>query len=323
MVGRCKGRTGVNSSTSTVSCQKQNCQTGFRQRPRHGCQCSIAYVLITANLFLCLIWPPDRRIPSHVVKMAVVEQATWSLSQQEREATVDRIASNISTIAFFKGLEISDDAAKTAAVAAERKAYTAAQVAARTTTGHRPAAEITSGYARCVDAMSGSHLLGWRLLQPDGLQQYKWLECGWVYMQTAANSTVWLAAADYERRKLGELVLAAVTDGATSQQAPATAGGDSAGEVRNSPRLSINSCTVTASTSCEHHSISIPVVTVLYSCVARTLCYTLPQDSLSSLVSSYAKLLLMPPPVTLAAAIVETAVAAAAALLSVGPVWQP
>ncbi|WIA30005.1 hypothetical protein OEZ86_000102 [Tetradesmus obliquus] len=111
--------------------------------------------------------------------MAVVEQATWSLSQQEREATVDRIASNISTIAFFKGLEISDDAAKTAAVAAERKAYTAAQVAARTTTGNRPAAEITSGYAR----------------------------------------------------KLGELVLAAVTDGATSQQAPATAGGDSAGEL--------------------------------------------------------------------------------------------
>jgi hypothetical protein len=32
-------------------------------------------------------------------------------------------------------------------------------------------------------------------------------------------------------RKLGELVLAAVADGASSQQAPAAAGGDSAAEV--------------------------------------------------------------------------------------------
>ncbi|KAF6260413.1 hypothetical protein COO60DRAFT_1625705 [Scenedesmus sp. NREL 46B-D3] len=111
--------------------------------------------------------------------MAVIEQAAWSLSQQEREATVDRIAGNISTITFFKGLEISDDAAKAAAVAAEKKAYTAAQVAARTTTGNRPAAETTSAYAR----------------------------------------------------KLGELVLAAVSDAAASKQGPSAPGGDSAGEV--------------------------------------------------------------------------------------------
>lgn len=73
---------------------------------------------------------------------------TWSLTQEERDATVTRIAANISSIAFFKGSEISDEAAKAAAVAAEKKAYTAAQVAARTTTGNRPAAETTSAYAR-------------------------------------------------------------------------------------------------------------------------------------------------------------------------------
>jgi large subunit ribosomal protein L31/Ran GTPase-activating protein 1 len=72
----------------------------------------------------------------------------WALTPEEREATVDRISKNIATIAFFKGLEISDAAARDAAAAAERKAYTAAQVAARTTTGNRPHAETTSGYAR-------------------------------------------------------------------------------------------------------------------------------------------------------------------------------
>lgn len=75
-------------------------------------------------------------------------QTTWSLSQQERDATVERIANNISTIAFFEGLDISDDAARTAATTAEKKAYNAALVAARTTTGSRPAAETTSAYAR-------------------------------------------------------------------------------------------------------------------------------------------------------------------------------
>jgi large subunit ribosomal protein L31/Ran GTPase-activating protein 1 len=81
--------------------------------------------------------------------MAAAADNPWVLSAQERQATVDRIATNISTIAFFKGLDISDDAARAAAAAAERKAYTAAQVAARTTTGNRPHAETTSGYARC------------------------------------------------------------------------------------------------------------------------------------------------------------------------------
>jgi large subunit ribosomal protein L31/Ran GTPase-activating protein 1 len=78
----------------------------------------------------------------------MADSSTWSLKPEEREATVDRISKNISSIAFFKGLEISDADARQAAVAAERKAYTAAQVAARTTTGNRPHAETTSGYAR-------------------------------------------------------------------------------------------------------------------------------------------------------------------------------
>jgi hypothetical protein len=53
-------------------------------------------------------------------------------------------------------------------------------------------------------------------------------------VQPGANITLWLAA-ECCYRKLGELVLAAVTDGATSQQAPSAAG-DSAGEVRNRHR---------------------------------------------------------------------------------------
>lgn len=74
--------------------------------------------------------------------------SAWSLPQSDRDATVERIANNIISIAFFKGLTISDGAAKAAAAAAEKKAYMAAQVAARTTTGNRPAAETTSAYAR-------------------------------------------------------------------------------------------------------------------------------------------------------------------------------
>lgn len=83
-----------------------------------------------------------------------MDSSTWSLKPEEREATVERIAKNISSIAFFKGLEVSDAAARQAAVAAEKKAYTAAQVAARTTTGNRPHAETTSGYARWVHAIN-------------------------------------------------------------------------------------------------------------------------------------------------------------------------
>lgn len=76
----------------------------------------------------------------------------WALSTADREGTIERIAKSISSIAFFKGLDINDADARAAAAAAEKKAYTAAQVAARTTTGHRPHAETTSSYARSAFA---------------------------------------------------------------------------------------------------------------------------------------------------------------------------
>lgn len=72
----------------------------------------------------------------------------WSLSEKERASTAARIAANISTLAFFRGKDVSDSDAQAAAAAIEKKAYTASAVAARTTTGDRPAAEITSGYIR-------------------------------------------------------------------------------------------------------------------------------------------------------------------------------
>lgn len=75
---------------------------------------------------------------------------SWSLTEQERADTAVRIAGNISTLAFFRGKDVSDQNAQAAAAAIEKKAYTAASVAARTTTGDRPAAEITSGYIRWV-----------------------------------------------------------------------------------------------------------------------------------------------------------------------------
>lgn len=78
----------------------------------------------------------------HQVAMA------WSMSQKERDETVERLTANICSMSFFRGSTISDDTARAAAIAAERKAYTAAQVAARTTTGDRPASESISTYAR-------------------------------------------------------------------------------------------------------------------------------------------------------------------------------
>jgi large subunit ribosomal protein L31/Ran GTPase-activating protein 1 len=75
-------------------------------------------------------------------------EATWALSEQERNETVERVVANISTLSFFSGKALTAEEAHRAAVAIERRAYTAAQVAARTTTGTRPAAETTSSYAR-------------------------------------------------------------------------------------------------------------------------------------------------------------------------------
>jgi hypothetical protein len=75
----------------------------------------------------------------------------WSLDQAQRDETVKRVAANIFTMAFTKGLPISDEDAEKAAVAFELRAYTAAQVASTTTTGDRPHSESTSAYARYVN----------------------------------------------------------------------------------------------------------------------------------------------------------------------------
>jgi len=72
----------------------------------------------------------------------------WQLTDAQRQETVARLAANLASLAFFRDRAIGADAAEAAALAIERRAYTAAQVSARTTTGCRPAAETTSAYAR-------------------------------------------------------------------------------------------------------------------------------------------------------------------------------
>ena len=75
----------------------------------------------------------------------------WSLSEKERADTAARIAANLATLAFFRGAaDVSDAAAADAAAAIERKAYNAATVAARTTTGARPAHELAAAYVRTL-----------------------------------------------------------------------------------------------------------------------------------------------------------------------------
>ncbi|MEW5318498.1 MAG: hypothetical protein WDW38_009714 [Sanguina aurantia] len=64
------------------------------------------------------------------------------------EDVVSRTATNIFIISHSKGKEISEDAAHAAALSIEKKSYTAAEVAAVTTTGNRPASEVTNTYAR-------------------------------------------------------------------------------------------------------------------------------------------------------------------------------
>lgn len=74
--------------------------------------------------------------------------STWPLSAAQREDTVLRTANSIAALAFAKNVEISGEDAIAAASAIEKKAYTAADVAARTTTGDRPAVESVKAYAR-------------------------------------------------------------------------------------------------------------------------------------------------------------------------------
>ena len=81
--------------------------------------------------------------------------ATWSLSSEQRSDVLQRVSANICAISLVNGVgEISSEAAYQAAVAIERKAFTAAMVAARTTTGDRPLAETTKAYARSASPCS-------------------------------------------------------------------------------------------------------------------------------------------------------------------------
>ena len=58
--------------------------------------------------------------------------AEWALSPEQRADTVDRVAKNISAMAFFRGQPIPDGDVQAAAEAVEKKAYTVARVEART-----------------------------------------------------------------------------------------------------------------------------------------------------------------------------------------------
>ncbi|GIL87980.1 hypothetical protein Vretimale_6356 [Volvox reticuliferus] len=72
----------------------------------------------------------------------------WSLTPEERADSVQRLVANICALAHAQGLELSAEDAAVAAATFEKKAYIAAEVAARTTTGDRPVSETTSAYAR-------------------------------------------------------------------------------------------------------------------------------------------------------------------------------
>lgn len=74
--------------------------------------------------------------------------AVWALTAAQREDVVTRTATNIFVISHSKGREISEDAAHAAALSIEKRSYTTAEVAAVTTTGNRPASEVTHTYAR-------------------------------------------------------------------------------------------------------------------------------------------------------------------------------
>lgn len=88
---------------------------------------------------------------SQEAKGASVEamaEKPWSLTDEERKATIKRVADNYASLSFNRGINISDAEAQEAAIALEKKAYTVASVEARTTTGVRPHAEVLKSYVR-------------------------------------------------------------------------------------------------------------------------------------------------------------------------------
>ena len=83
----------------------------------------------------------------------------WSLDAACREETISRLTANIASLAFAKGVSIALEDARSAAVTAEKRAYTVAGVESRTTTGYRPRSESLRAYTRCSHAGCISALL--------------------------------------------------------------------------------------------------------------------------------------------------------------------
>lgn len=138
--------------------------------------------------------------------------AAWNLNAVQREDVLQRITASISGLALSRGQQIADQDARDAAVAIERRAYTAAEVASNTTTGSRPIVETTKAYAR-----------------------YQGVRCRIRAAAAGAGggqqqlSHVWNACAC---RKLAELVLDTVANGVTTKANGAAAQGGGAAEVR-------------------------------------------------------------------------------------------
>ena len=77
-----------------------------------------------------------------------VPPAQWQLTAEQRANTVSRVTESIINLAFARVVSLSVEDARAAAAAAEKTAYTTAQVESRTTTGIRPPLESLQAYAR-------------------------------------------------------------------------------------------------------------------------------------------------------------------------------
>lgn len=158
----------------------------------------------------------------------------WSLSQAQRDDTVQRVTANIFTMGFIKGLPIDDDTAQKAAVYFEGKAYTAAEVAARTTTGNRPISETTRAYARFVQLKSSLN----------------WGHCaGWVGIRLGPTSR------PQPCRKLSELVIEMIKNGGVFHEGEAAATAGSS-EVRHASKHALRS---------QPSSVSAPRLVLMHS----------------------------------------------------------
>mmetsp|Transcript_20566 Transcript_20566/g.61901 ORF Transcript_20566/g.61901 Transcript_20566/m.61901 type:complete len:518 (+) Transcript_20566:140-1693(+) len=86
--------------------------------------------------------------------MAVAAPAQWQLTAEQRASTVRRVTDSITNVAFSRGVSLSLEDAHRGATAAEKTAYTTAQVESRTTTGTRPAVESLQAYARKLGTLA-------------------------------------------------------------------------------------------------------------------------------------------------------------------------